>query len=161
MTLRTRVIVYAALWITVISALHASLNVNWSAVLNEYQPLAKRTLMRLGLFRQVVPLIGSHTGHPGDKVERALPVGARALVDLLTHEGQEGRLDARTGSDDGTLEIETAEADDTETDARPRHASVTIVRRRADAYPTGDAGRPCQTAECPPPPGIFSGFAAD
>src|ERR1700723_1402530 len=45
MTPRTKVLLYATCWIVLISILHASLNVNWAAVLNEYQPLAKRKII--------------------------------------------------------------------------------------------------------------------
>src|SRR6202167_4632528 len=45
MTSKTKVILYTTCWVALISILHASLNVNWAAVLNEYQPLAKRKII--------------------------------------------------------------------------------------------------------------------
>ncbi|WP_263385184.1 ABC transporter substrate-binding protein [Granulicella arctica] len=75
MTLRTRVIVYAALWITIISALHASLNVNWSAVLNEYQPLAKRkvTVAYIPVTCQLTCPVTDYISKVSDKGEIFLP----------------------------------------------------------------------------------------
>jgi NitT/TauT family transport system substrate-binding protein len=45
MTLKSKVLLYTTCWVALISILHASLNVNWAAVLNEYQPLAKRKII--------------------------------------------------------------------------------------------------------------------
>lgn len=44
--MRTRNILFWGLgWLTLISALHAYMNVNWAAVLNDYRPLAKRKII--------------------------------------------------------------------------------------------------------------------
>ena len=44
MNFKRSLIVFAAGWLIVISALHACLNVNWPAVLNEYRPSAERKI---------------------------------------------------------------------------------------------------------------------
>jgi NitT/TauT family transport system substrate-binding protein len=44
MRLKTRVTILALGWVVIISGLHACLNVNWAAVLNEYRPLADRKI---------------------------------------------------------------------------------------------------------------------
>ena len=44
MTTKRKLLLYGSMWLIVISALHASLNVNWGAVLNDYQPLNKRKI---------------------------------------------------------------------------------------------------------------------
>lgn len=45
MSLKTKVILGAVGWLVLITALHGWLNVNWSSVLNEYRPLAKRKIV--------------------------------------------------------------------------------------------------------------------
>ncbi len=40
MSLKTKVAVFALGWLVLISGLHAWLNVNWGAVLNDYRPAA-------------------------------------------------------------------------------------------------------------------------
>ncbi|HUB80944.1 MAG TPA: ABC transporter substrate-binding protein [Bryobacteraceae bacterium] len=45
MGLKTKVIVFGCGWLALISALHAYLNVNWTAVLNDYRPPAKRKIV--------------------------------------------------------------------------------------------------------------------
>jgi NitT/TauT family transport system substrate-binding protein len=45
MSLKTRILLFAAGWLVLISALHSYLNVNWAAVLNEYRPPAKRKII--------------------------------------------------------------------------------------------------------------------
>jgi NitT/TauT family transport system substrate-binding protein len=44
MTFRTKLILVASAWLIMISALHAYLNVNWAAVLNDYRPMAERKI---------------------------------------------------------------------------------------------------------------------
>jgi NitT/TauT family transport system substrate-binding protein len=44
MSLRGKVALFAIGWLIVISGLHAWLNVNWAAVLNDYRPVAKRKI---------------------------------------------------------------------------------------------------------------------
>ena len=44
MHLKTKVALFALGWLVVISAAHAYLNVNWAAVLNDYQPIEKRKI---------------------------------------------------------------------------------------------------------------------
>jgi NitT/TauT family transport system substrate-binding protein len=44
MRLKSKLLLFAIAWLVVISALHASLNVNWAAVLNEYLPIEKRKI---------------------------------------------------------------------------------------------------------------------
>jgi NitT/TauT family transport system substrate-binding protein len=44
MSLKSKVVLFAFGWLLLISALHAYLNVNWSAVLNEYLPREKRKI---------------------------------------------------------------------------------------------------------------------
>ena len=45
MRLKTKILLCAFGWILVITALHAWLNVNWAAVLNDYRPAAKRKII--------------------------------------------------------------------------------------------------------------------
>ena len=45
MGLKTKVIVFGCAWLALISALHAYLNVNWTAVLNDYRAPAKRKIV--------------------------------------------------------------------------------------------------------------------
>jgi len=45
MSLKGRIIVFGCGWLVLISALHAYLNVNWPAVLNDYRPPAKRKIV--------------------------------------------------------------------------------------------------------------------
>jgi NitT/TauT family transport system substrate-binding protein len=45
MGLKSKVIVFGCGWLVLISALHAYLNVNWTAVLNDYRPPAKRRIV--------------------------------------------------------------------------------------------------------------------
>ena len=42
MNRRSKLLVFGLAWVVAISALHGYLNVNWSAVLNDYRPMAKR-----------------------------------------------------------------------------------------------------------------------
>jgi NitT/TauT family transport system substrate-binding protein len=44
MRLKTRVVLSALGWLVVISSLHAYMNVNWAAVLNDYRPALKRKI---------------------------------------------------------------------------------------------------------------------
>jgi len=44
MSLRRKILIYGCGWLLLISALHAYLNVNWAAVLNDYRPPAKRKI---------------------------------------------------------------------------------------------------------------------
>jgi len=44
MLLKTKVTLFAVGWLVLISAAHAYLNVNWAAVLNDYQPVEKRKI---------------------------------------------------------------------------------------------------------------------
>jgi NitT/TauT family transport system substrate-binding protein len=44
MRLKTRVVLWALGWLVVISSLHAYMNVNWAAVLNDYRPALKRKI---------------------------------------------------------------------------------------------------------------------
>ena len=44
MHLKTKVALYAFGWLVLISAAHAYLNVNWAAILNDYQPAEKRKI---------------------------------------------------------------------------------------------------------------------
>src|SRR5271165_823774 len=45
MSLKRKIIVFGSGWLFLISALHAYLNVNWGAVLNDYRPVAKRKIV--------------------------------------------------------------------------------------------------------------------
>jgi NitT/TauT family transport system substrate-binding protein len=45
MSLKGKIIVFGCGWLVLISALHAYLNVNWPAVLNDYRPPAKRKII--------------------------------------------------------------------------------------------------------------------
>ena len=45
MSSKRKLILFASLWIVIITALHGYLNVNWSAVLNDYKPLNKRKII--------------------------------------------------------------------------------------------------------------------
>jgi NitT/TauT family transport system substrate-binding protein len=45
MSLKGKIIVFGCGWLVLISALHAYLNVNWPAVLNDYRPRAKRKII--------------------------------------------------------------------------------------------------------------------
>ncbi len=45
MSLKSKVAVFALSWLVLISGLHAWLNVNWGAVLNDYRPVAKRKII--------------------------------------------------------------------------------------------------------------------
>jgi len=45
MRVKTKVIVFGCSWLALISALHAYLNVNWTAVLNDYRAPAKRKIV--------------------------------------------------------------------------------------------------------------------
>ena len=44
MTFKRGLLLFAGGWLVIISALHASLNVNWAAVLNEYRPPSERRI---------------------------------------------------------------------------------------------------------------------
>src|SRR5271155_1126555 len=44
MTPRNKVVLAATGWLVLITGLHAYLNVNWAAVLNDYRPLEKRKI---------------------------------------------------------------------------------------------------------------------
>jgi len=44
MSLKAKILLGAVGWLTLISGLHAYLNVNWGAVLNDYRPIAKRKI---------------------------------------------------------------------------------------------------------------------
>lgn len=44
MSLKSKVVLSLAAWVVAISALHGYLNVNWGALLNDYQPAAKRKI---------------------------------------------------------------------------------------------------------------------
>ena len=45
MSLKSKIVVFGCGWLVLISALHAYLNVNWPAVLNDYRPPAKRKII--------------------------------------------------------------------------------------------------------------------
>jgi NitT/TauT family transport system substrate-binding protein len=45
MSLKRKILVFGCSWLILISALHAYLNVNWAAVLNDYRPPAKRKIV--------------------------------------------------------------------------------------------------------------------
>jgi len=45
MNLKRKIVVFGCGWLALISALHAYLNVNWPAVLNDYRPPAKRKII--------------------------------------------------------------------------------------------------------------------
>ncbi len=45
MSLKSKVVIFGCGWLVLISALHAWLNVNWGAVLNDYRPPAKRKIV--------------------------------------------------------------------------------------------------------------------
>src|ERR1035438_2367358 len=45
MSLKRKIVVFGCGWLVLISALHAYLNVNWPAVLNDYRPAAKRKII--------------------------------------------------------------------------------------------------------------------
>jgi len=44
MSLKGKIILLGVVWLVLISGLHAYLNVNWRAVLNDYRPIEKRTI---------------------------------------------------------------------------------------------------------------------
>jgi NitT/TauT family transport system substrate-binding protein len=44
MSLKRKILIYGSGWLVLISAMHAWLNVNWAAVLNDYRPPAKRKI---------------------------------------------------------------------------------------------------------------------
>jgi NitT/TauT family transport system substrate-binding protein len=44
MNLKSKILIGGVAWLVVISALHAYLNVNWGAVLNDYRPVSKRKI---------------------------------------------------------------------------------------------------------------------
>jgi NitT/TauT family transport system substrate-binding protein len=44
MSLKRKVLIFGGGWLVLISAMHAWLNVNWAAVLNDYRPAAKRKI---------------------------------------------------------------------------------------------------------------------
>ena len=44
MSPKTKITLFALGWLILISAAHAYLNVNWAAVLNDYQPIEKRKI---------------------------------------------------------------------------------------------------------------------
>src|SRR5690348_5096003 len=44
MTLKRKILVFGCGWLVLISAMHAALNVNWAAVLNDYQPRDSRKI---------------------------------------------------------------------------------------------------------------------
>jgi NitT/TauT family transport system substrate-binding protein len=44
MSLKSKLLIFGCGWLVLISALHAYLNVNWGAVLNDYRPAAKRKI---------------------------------------------------------------------------------------------------------------------
>src|SRR5580693_5316164 len=44
MSLKGKILLFGIGWLALISALHAYLNVNWGAVLNDYRPPAKRKI---------------------------------------------------------------------------------------------------------------------
>jgi NitT/TauT family transport system substrate-binding protein len=45
MSFKTKIALFAVAWLAIISGLHAWLNVNWAAVLNDYRPAAKRKII--------------------------------------------------------------------------------------------------------------------
>src|ERR1035438_6158027 len=45
MSLKRRIVIFGCGWLVLISSLHAYLNVNWPAVLNDYRPPAKRKII--------------------------------------------------------------------------------------------------------------------
>ena len=45
MSSKSKLLLFASLWVVIITALHGYLNVNWSAVLNDYKPLNKRKII--------------------------------------------------------------------------------------------------------------------
>src|SRR5277367_5070889 len=44
MSLKGKIVLFGLAWLVLISAAHAYLNVNWAAVLNDYQPIEKRKI---------------------------------------------------------------------------------------------------------------------
>jgi NitT/TauT family transport system substrate-binding protein len=44
LSLKKKVVLFACAWLVLITALHGYLNVNWPAILNDYQPAAKRKI---------------------------------------------------------------------------------------------------------------------
>ncbi len=75
MTSKTKIFLYGALWIVLITGLHASLNVNWAAVLNDYKPLEKRkiTVAYLPATCQLTCPVTDYISKVSDKGELFLP----------------------------------------------------------------------------------------
>jgi NitT/TauT family transport system substrate-binding protein len=75
MTSKAKVLLYATCWVALISILHASLNVNWAAVLNDYQPLAKRkiTVAYIPVTCQLTCPVTDYISKVSDKGELFLP----------------------------------------------------------------------------------------
>ena len=48
MSLKSKALLFGFGWLVLISTLHGYLNVNWPALLNDYQPLAKRKISKTG-----------------------------------------------------------------------------------------------------------------
>lgn len=72
---RKRIFFAASMWVVLISALHASLNVNWAAVLNEYQPLNKRkiTVAYIPVTCQLTCPVTDYISKVSDKGELFMP----------------------------------------------------------------------------------------
>ena len=75
MTSKTKIFLYGALWIVLITGLHASLNVNWAAVLNDYKPLEERkiTVAYLPATCQLTCPVTDYISKVSDKGELFLP----------------------------------------------------------------------------------------
>lgn len=75
MSLKTRVLGFAGVWIVLISGLHGWLNVNWAAVLNEYRPVAERkvTVAYIPVTCQLTCPVTDYISKVSDKGEIFLP----------------------------------------------------------------------------------------
>ncbi len=75
MSLKTRVLGFAGVWIVLISGLHGWLNVNWAAVLNEYRPVAERkvTVAYIPVTCQLTCPVTDYISKVSDKGQIFLP----------------------------------------------------------------------------------------
>ena len=75
MTFRNKLILSLIAWVAVITGLHAAINVNWPAVLNNYQPLAKRkiTVAYIPATCQLTCPVTDYISKVSDKGEIFLP----------------------------------------------------------------------------------------
>ena len=75
MTTRRSLVIYASLWAVAISVLHASLNVNWAAVLNDYKPLSRRkiTVAYIPVTCQLTCPVTDYISKVSDKGEIFMP----------------------------------------------------------------------------------------